>query len=193
VSVSYLLRRIAQRPANTFATFDVTGAAGLSTGTWRAASILPGDCGYTMTRSMWRTVRPYAAGAITTFDAVAGTGANQGRLPSASTRRKNRGYYVDAGNASHGFVRTAAASSRVQCYGAGAGANQEPLPPASTRRKNRGLFRRWNERESRFVRTAAGVITAFNVTERARAQSGTFAASIATGGTIADIRLTEAM
>ena len=56
----------------------------------------------------------------------AGTGANQGTFAiGINTGGKIAGYYVDAGNASHGFVRTAAGViTAFNVTGAGAGANQ---------------------------------------------------------------------
>jgi len=87
----------AQRPANTFATFDVTGAGrAINRGRWRAASILPGDCGY----------------------------------------------YYDALDVAHGFVRTAAGRSRRLTRWAPARARTRGrLPSASTRAEKSRLLR----------------------------------------------------
>jgi len=129
----------AQRPANTFATFDVTGAGrayqqGTVASGINTAGVIAGyyydalDVAHGFVRT--------AAGAITTFDAVgAGTGANQGTFAiGINTGGKIAGYYVDAGNASHGFVRTAAGViTAFNVTGRARAPIREPLPPASTR------------------------------------------------------------
>jgi predicted membrane protein len=126
--------------------------------------------------------------AFTTFDvAGAGTGPGQGTIVvGMNATQQITGYYVDAANVAHGFVR--AASGTITTFDApGAASNIYGTMAASINAAGviAGSYADASEVFHSFIRAADGVITTFDVAGAGTAEyQGDWAASINTSGVV---------
>jgi hypothetical protein len=139
---------------------------------------------------MCATAPSAQAQTFTTFDALgAGTSMNQGTEPSAiNDAGDTAGYYIDAANVFHGFVRTAkGAITTFDVTGAGTGVNQGTEPSGiNDAGVIAGYYLDAGNVFHGFVRTASGAITSFDIPAAGTgAGQGTVGIAIDASGTIA--------
>jgi uncharacterized membrane protein len=118
--------------------FDAPGASQTFASNINPSGAIAGD--YLDASNVYHGFVRAPNGAITTFDAPdAGTGFLQGTLTTTATGLNPAGavtgYYLDASNVYHGFVRAPnGAITTFEAPGASTGAFEVPLPQASTQR-----------------------------------------------------------
>ena len=136
---SFVYHGFVRTPDGKITTFDAPGAGGTFAAQINPAGVIAGD--YFDVANVQHAYVRSPDGNITTFDAPgAGTGAFQGTftgfLDCINPEGVMVGYYLDASNLYHGYVR--ASDGNVTTFdapGAGTGAFQGTVSAASTRRE----------------------------------------------------------
>ena len=155
----------------TFATFDASGAGtNLNQGTFPVGIDTAGDVAgmyFDASNAYHGFVRTAAAGAITEFDVPGAPTSigHRGTVPiSMNVGGDITGFFVDASDVRHGFVRAAssgAVTGPIDVPGAGAGAHQGTVPLSiDTAGDITGFYVDSSGTFHGFVRTANGTISA---------------------------------